>query len=812
MKALYIVLLIIILPFNLFAQWEWIYPWPCGSKVISQSSYQSNVWIISENGDILKSSDYGMNWLYQNGKDIHNMRKIFFLNATVGWIGNIQGTILRTIDGGNHWEINPFVIPYEIIDIFFKDQLNGWASTYSGVFKSTDGGITWEFESNLPGVPFFSIQFIDTTNGYVAGWNGNIYKTLNGGQSWINISTSSNFRIEQIFFTSVDTGWICGAKINLNLDQAIYKTTNGGNTWSVQLYHANQSDGLINSISMMNELGFASSSEGQIYKTVNGGSNWDIVYQSDPDLWSYYLNITFLNSQIIFTTGGTVEAMISPRILISLDQGLNWSSLQKEFELDVMTGSYFFNQNEGLLSGYGYSTPFLSAIYKTYDGGNTWLPKVTSNHFIDDIFFINNLLGWAAGQSIILKTTDSGETWQDFSGGITGYIRSIFFINEDFGWVVGDYNTNFKTTDGGNTWSAMSSGNNFEPKKVFFTDGQHGWIVGVYGYLVKTLDGGQNWTQIQNMPLINYNDVYFKDMNNGLMVADVGNIFITSDGANTWQTVSSGTSFDIDALFYLNENNIWAAGYSGIILQSTEGGQGWEFASSPNFRDLTSIFFLNDSLGWAFGNNGTIIKTFNGGGIIPVELISLTAEKMNNEISLSWSTATETNNKGFEILRTAQNRNDWQVLGFANGHGTTTEMQHYSFTDKNLSPGKYKYRLKQFDYDGSFEYSKIVQVEIGIPNIYSLNQNYPNPFNPITTIKYELPEEAFVTLIIYDVLGREVATLVNEEKPAGNYEVVFPSAVGGRQLASGIYYYQLRAGDFVETKKMVLVNPCGVYA
>ncbi len=151
-------------------------------------------------------------------------------------------------------------------------------------------------------------------------------------------------------------------------------------------------------------------------------------------------------------------------------------------------------------------------------------------------------------------------------------------------------------------------------------------------------------------------------------------------------------------------------------------------------------------------------------------------------------------------------------IGFVTGHGTTTEPQFYSFTDESVPSGEYQYRLKQIDFDGSFEYSEIVEVEIEAPTEFSLEQNYPNPFNPITKIKYTISSvtlrqaqsDILVTLKVYDVLGNEVATLVNEEKPAGEYEVEFSDKSEG--LPSGIYFYQLAAGNFLQTKKMILMK------
>ncbi|MFC2093996.1 T9SS type A sorting domain-containing protein [Bacteroidota bacterium] len=189
------------------------------------------------------------------------------------------------------------------------------------------------------------------------------------------------------------------------------------------------------------------------------------------------------------------------------------------------------------------------------------------------------------------------------------------------------------------------------------------------------------------------------------------------------------------------------------------------------------------------------------GDIVPVELNSFSAINDDNEVKLNWSTATETNNLGFEIERLLQD-SQFENIAYVPGWGTTTEMHYYSYIDKGLTAGKYSYRLKQIDFNGSFEYSKVVEVEITAPYEYSLSQNYPNPFNPSTLISYELPISGIVTLKVSDILGNEVETLVNEEKPAGTYEITWLA----ENLPSGIYFYRLQAADYVQTKKMVLMK------
>jgi len=243
-------------------------------------------------------------------------------------------------------------------------------------------------------------------------------------------------------------------------------------------------------------------------------------------------------------------------------------------------------------------------------------------------------------------------------------------------------------------------------------------------------------------------------------------------------------------------------------------GTNWTVYNSGNsllpqtYRIEDLAFDNYDNLWIATQDSGIVI--FNENGIvIPVELTFFTSSVSNNNVTLNWQTATETNNQGFQIERRKtqdERSDDWNSIGFVNGNGTTTAKQSYSFVDENLSAGKYQYRLKQIDFDGTFESSNAIEVEIGIPAKYSLEQNYPNPFNPSTTIQYAISSRQFVALKIYDVLGKEIATLVNEEKPAGSFEIKFNPESSIRNPASGVYFYQLRAGDYVETKKMILLK------
>ncbi len=259
-------------------------------------------------------------------------------------------------------------------------------------------------------------------------------------------------------------------------------------------------------------------------------------------------------------------------------------------------------------------------------------------------------------------------------------------------------------------------------------------------------------------------------------IDDEAYVEFTTDGGTTWSPIWNSIGVSVRNSHEVVDANI-VAGQPAVQFRLRSVQPGWDWW-------------------WAVDN-----FCVYGSYIIPVELTSFTANVNEGNVNLTWATATETNNQGFDIERKSAT-GEFQKIGYVSGFGTSTESHSYSFTDKNVGTGNYSYRLKQVDYDGTFEYSNEINVDVTVPLEFALDQNYPNPFNPSTTISYSIPVKSRVTLKIFNALGKEIITLVNEEKSEGNYDVKFDAS----GIPSGIYFYKLNAGEFSSTKKMILLK------
>jgi hypothetical protein len=240
------------------------------------------------------------------------------------------------------------------------------------------------------------------------------------------------------------------------------------------------------------------------------------------------------------------------------------------------------------------------------------------------------------------------------------------------------------------------------------------------------------------------------------------------------------------------------------------------FISSLAYSQSSIVFDVGTNIEVGTGadicaTNIFINGTYSGGGTkcdgpLPVELVSFTSSvsTKGRDVTLTWKTGTEVNNSGFDVERKIFGKDDWNKISFVAGKGNSKTIVQYSYEDKKLNSGKYNYRLKQIDYNGNFKYYELnVIVDIATPKKFDLSQNYPNPFNPRTKIDYELPVDCRVTLKIFDITGREIAILLNNEfKTADYYTIDFD----GSNLASGVYFYRLLTEKFTNVKRMLMIK------
>jgi hypothetical protein len=481
---------------------------------------------------------------------------------------------------------------------------------------------------------------------------------------------------------------------------------------------------------------------------------------------------------------------------------------------------------------------FSQTWFKHVDGFSMWS---IAKDFAGNIYA--GTTGTARG---IFKSTDGGDTWTNvYSTGTSNYLdiscdslNNIYVANVSNGIIIStDGGQNFTTvpasTFGGNNVNTVACGKNGH----IFVGATNGgvWRSTNFGASF-TNTGAQTYTIVSfAVDKLNADRIYA-----GASSASLNGFFISTDGGATFGT--STLSVNVWQILQTNSNELFVATTSSpyTFNKSTDGGLNWTAAGTQpaamrgaaldmiddiyisgnggvfkstnggaTFTNHNLTFSSNKILQYGIKMMACVVGTANGGvwvftdsSFIPVELSSFNAQKDNGNVQLNWTTATELNNSGFEILRSTQNDNKWATIGFVPGFGTTTETHSYSFIDADAENGVYYYRLKQIDFDGSYEYSKIVEVDIAQPFKFTLEQNYPNPFNPSTKIKYEIPVGGFVRLKVYDVLGNEITTLVQEEKSVGTYEIQFDAS----EIPSGIYFYKLSAGSFTQTNKMVLTK------
>ncbi|HEY5124236.1 MAG TPA: YCF48-related protein [Ignavibacteria bacterium] len=685
----------------------------------------------------------------------------------------------------------------------------------------------WQFSSLNSN--FYSVYFINTNTGWVVGDGSVILKTTNSGVSWLPQKTGFDLQLKSVYFINEYTGWLCGADGPQSAGGTIFKTTNSGNNWSLMII--NDSNNYNSIFFATNLTGWVCGADKLIIKSTNGGINW---YQQLTGI-NYNLNtIYFINSNTGWT-GGETSALLK-----TTDSGLNWQNETVSFSNHIFSIN-FLDSDMGFYCGmYGTS--------KTTNGGNNWF-NIPGYDDAKSIFFPNTLIGYECTMNgNIYKTVNGGYNWSMvYSPSLNSYLSSIYFLNNNTGFSVGNCGLINKTTNGGDNWITNRYGL-IDPTrgyfyKMSFINPMTGWTVSNIPYVIKTTNGGLNWFQLPQM-IGSYNTVFFVDNNTG-WIGGSNPLRKTTDGGYNWTTQSTTNS--INTIFFINSQTGYTGGHGTNILKTTNSGLNWiNLLSAPASSDYLSSYFINQDIGWlvgwkdTIGNRSFIIKTTNGGSSFDIQqnnfnsilrdvkfinintgiavgdsgLIIKTTNSGLNWIQKSLNTRTKLLGIYFATQDTIYACGDSGIIVKSINLGESWTMQYTDFSfplysiyfsngKKGVISGKYCLILTTTTGGSTF----VNKFSENIPIRYSLHQNYPNPFNPTTKIRFEFPLskgglKGVVSLKVYDILGKEIQTLVNEQLQPGTYEVTFDCS----NLPSGVYFYQLKAGEYTETKKMLMIK------
>ncbi len=403
----------------------------------------------------------------------------------------------------------------------------------------------------------------------------------------------------------------------------------------------------------------------------------------------------------------------------------------------------------------------------------SWTLHTFGSADVNDICFVDSLNGWIVGDSgKVYNSTDGGVTWALQGMITTNSLRAVFFVNRNVGFAAGNMNskTLFTTTNGGVDWDTINSLPDWYTKMIHFIDDSVGYILTSpvpYGSMnaKQTTDGGHTWTALAN----DVTDLNFTDSLHGFLCKSSGSVWYTTDG-RAW-TYRTGTSqWEITKISFPTDSIGYSFCYDGVssrylFLKTTTGGSTWDTVATTLTGSMSSLYFADSVTGWLVGslnNNALILRTTDGGS--------------------TWE-------NDFLLTPKQPTYSMWMVVRFFNRfYGWALGLG--SEPSENLIAC---YKLIQG-----------VGVNTGseIPGTFSLQQNYPNPFNPATSINYSLPVRSHVTMKIYNVLGKEIATLVDETQAPGDYTVPWNAA----NVPSGIYFVQVIAGQYSQMQKVVLVK------
>ncbi|MBN1464447.1 T9SS type A sorting domain-containing protein, partial [candidate division KSB1 bacterium] len=684
---------------------------------------------------------------------------LYFKDAQSGFAIGLSGTILKTVDGGKTWSLQSTDLEYAFYSMHFLDQNDGLICGADRdqrgiILRTTDGGSTWALIDASFDYPLYSIDAFKQ-NSYAVGGGGIIVQSSDRGLTWNRLESGTPNDLWSVCFADENTGYVAG-------DDILLKTTNKGTSWSPLT--SVSYPGLLKYVWFFDaDEGYFFGQGGTVLKTTNGGVSF-LSTGIHPTFGHSITSAFFTSRQVGFACGE------QGRLFKTTNAGESWTDLWNPGGLPLYS-VFFISATEGFVAGVG------GHILHTINAGDKWDWSSSRSGFgqqLKSISFVNQNVGYAVGGtapygsiSEALFTKDKGNTWHEMTTGTRVPLNAVCFLNESTGYAVGYEGTIIKTTDGGNSWSSVAQPNwQRNLRAIFFVNENKGFVVGgdedfaQYNQVVlKTTDAGLTWSEYESDWTFTLNSVFFADENLGFACGNNSNLIKTTDGGATWRKSNSGIDAELRCIFFTSKDVGYCVGEDARIYKTTNQGVEWAqqvsgFENRYEY-DLNSVYFVDANTGYAVGGRGwdygyhqqfekygLVLKTSDGGA--------------------TWT--------------------EWDCATWNNFY-SIAPVEKNSF----ILCGDYASLIKVTNDEVS---TVPATATIAEHDGFFLAQNYPNPFNRSTTIQYNLPVAQYVELKIYDTLGRDVITLVDESQAAGSHKVQLDSGA----LSTGLFFYRLRAG------------------
>lgn len=718
-------------------------------------------------------------WVFQNPLPTgNNLKKVRFLNNYFGYSVGEFGTVIKTINQGANWTN---------VSINTKSTING-------------------------------MHFRNLNNGIAVGNNSSIYKTINGGVNWINCSpVNDTADFEDVVMFDANTGIAVSNKRN---NSAVFRTINGGLNWTrLSSPLRNFTNNAVSMMDADNAFIFGTDIDlntFSIIKSSDKGTTWNTSFTTDS---IEFFNSFKLDENTVFAMGRTIKFFY---IVKTTNSGASWSVEQCNNSIIpfgiTLKQCAFVNQLTGYCAGYqSVSALIKNRVYKTTDGGVNWVPAQLNDSLVtlSGVWADNNRVYTVGQGGYIARSLNSGGTFSRAFRTLTMQaINDVSFINNNTGIVVGAAGEIYKTINGGTNWVRQYIDSAFAITGCKLVDANTGYI-STAARIYKTTNGGSSWVKVLIVNAASWNDIDAPNADYCAVAGGCPNAYVyTTNGGTTWEGTTTGVScnpgpvpIEVTTMFELampspnlvsligSTNYPHAGSVPKAFLKRGTGFLNTIYIGELQTPVMTTIDFYDSLTGFISGNYKVRMKTTNGGlnwvdygenqpGYGPLHIVR-------------FATRTTLYGEGGNIKSTDGGETWFDIPFITNG-----------ISDMDCASEQTVYSV------GSF--GKIVKTDVGglvamgnegemIPGSYSLQQNFPNPFNPVTKINFNIPlsnGNSRTMLVIYDILGREIRTLVNSILPAGEHSVDFNAS----ELPSGVYFYKLTSGDFTDTKKMVLIK------